>query len=255
MSFLPIPLSSGYITSVKQGDSVTIGQILAKKDILSEISIPLAKELGVPIKAVAKHLIKNPGETITSGDILAKKKNVFGATTAQVVTKISGKISRFERETGELFIHIDVNKADESDTIISPIEGTILVCNNEKIVIQTDKGVMLGSKGAGDQITAPLYCIEDKETVEPYYIQTEAIGAVIAGNYFPKEVLVKSASMGVKGIIGTKILDSDIYFLAEKKLALPIIEVINEDLKKILQWNGKNVFINGETKTIILLHA
>ncbi len=254
MSFLPLVLPQGFIPIIKQSDSVKIGQVLAQKTTSSEVSLALTKELGIKAKEVAKFLKKQPGEKITPGEIIAQKKNVFGRITAKVVSKTIGTITRFERDTGELFILIEQQENNTPETFISPIEGTILVCNNEKIVIQTEKNAVVGTKGFGPQVFASLYILEDVETVDPYHIQSDAIGGIVVGRFFPREVLVKSVSIGVKAVIASKVLDTDIYFLTEKKLQLPLIEVDPNNLGKIREWHGRNVFLDGETKTIILLH-
>lgn len=255
MSLLPILLADTYDLLVREGDRVTIGQVLAKRRPQKIVSIPLSSELGVHAKDIQKHLYKQPGNIVTPGEIIARKKGFLGSTAVQVVSKVDGKVITMNSSTGELLIEIHEKNNQHISEIISPLEGTIIVCNNEKIVIKTDKGVIAGTKGFGAQVTARLKVLDDIDTVDAYFIQADDIGKIIVGRYFPKEVLVKSASIGIGGIIGEKILDSDLYFLSEKKLLVPILEVSNQSIEQLQEWNGQNVYLDPEMKTVILLHT
>ncbi len=255
MSILPILISSEYILLVHEGDSVKIGQILAQRRPHPEIPIPIASELGIQSKDIEKYLSKKPGDSVSAGDILARKKGMFGGTASQVVTKASGIIKAVDHTTGEIILEVENIKNKETGDIVSPLEGTILVCNNEKIVIQTDKGGIPVVKGVGKEATAILKIVDDTDTVDPYFLQSDAIGKIVVGHYFPRDVLAKSVSIGVAGVIGDKILDSDVDFFNGKKIQMPIVEVNSEDIPKLSKWRDKKVYLQGETKTIILLHT
>lgn len=255
MPVLPILLASDFVSQVKQSDIVSVGQILAKKDTLQEATINLAEEFGISPKHVGKYLKKNPGDSILPGDIIAIQKGFLGSTKEKVVSTVNGIITRYDRESGTVYIHITGSEiGPQGDTIISPIDGKVSLCNNEKILIETEKDVVGGIKGQGNQETKEIMVLAEAEMVEMYHLTVDAVDKIVLGQYFPKDVLIKAVSMGVKGVIGTKFLDIDLIYLQGRKAVVPVIEVAADEYKRMARWHGKKAYIQGETKTIILLH-
>jgi hypothetical protein len=61
--------------------------------------------------------------------------------------------------------------------------------------------------------------------------------------------------MGVTGIIGTEIEDSDLEYISSRNMQVPLIEVDNDTIEKIIKWKGKKIYLNSLEKLLILLHA
>lgn len=255
MPFLPILLSDGFIPTVKQADHVIVGQVIAKKAVAQEAAINLATELGVPPRHVGKYLKKNPGDSMQPGDIIAIQKGFLGSTKEKVVSVANGVVTRYDRENGIVYIHVAGEESVSEQVLNSPIEGIVSLCNNDKILIETEKDVVQGSKGAGGQNTETVLLLAQSETVFSYHLDAGAIGKIVLGQYFPKDILIKAVSMGVKGVIGTKILDIDMVYLQGRNTTVPIIEVATDDYKKLTHCEGKKAFLSGKEKTIILLHS
>jgi hypothetical protein len=254
MPFLPILLSNNFVSAVKVGDIVTVGQVLAKKTKTWEVSINLSDELAVPPHTVIHYVKKNPGDTFDIGEVLALKKNLWGKIVAQITSKSKGIVSRFERDTGELFLIPFSEDFKENEVyLVSPIEGKVALCNNEKILIDTDKNFLEAKKGIGGQDSKEIFVLDSEDTVELFNLNSKTIGKIVIGHFFPKDTLIKSVSMGISAIIGTKIMDSDIAYLQKRQMSIPIVEVSIEDINKVKHWHGKNAFISGEGKTVILL--
>lgn len=247
-------LPDDFLPTIRQAEPVLAGQILATKSVPKEYSVNIAKQLNVSPHSISKYLKKNPGDVVMPGDVLAVKKKILGSKS-RVVCKIAGSLSRIDRSTGEIFLTPIDKESVEVETIISPIEGIIALCNNEKILIETTKDFIEGVKGIGEHIERELFFLHDYETVNSFHLQAEVIGKIVVGNYFPKEVLAKAASIGVSGVIGTKILDGDMTYLWERNLLLPIVEILPEDMVKLKKWNNKKTYMSGKAKTVILLHV
>lgn len=254
MPSLPIFLPEGFSPSVAVSKKVSVGDVIAKRPAQAEVAINIAAELELSPKKATKRLKKNPGDEVQAGDKLAEKKNFFGQTTASVISQAPGKVIRYEKGSGTMFLQISGSEDNTEESIISPIEGTVSLCNNEKIVIETNKDVLVGTKGIGSEGSASFFVLNHSEVVEIYHLTADAIEKIIFGTYFPRDVLVKAASMGVTALIGTRIEDADIAYLRGKNLTLPIVEIAETESKKVKQWNGKKVFVNGEGKFVILLH-
>jgi hypothetical protein len=261
MPILPLLLSDGFIPLVSESEKVKVGHPLAKRPRTEEIGIDLAKELGVPIHKVPVFLLKKPGDHIAAGDPIAGKKNLFGKISASIVSTADGVVTRFERDTGTVYVKpASASETVEEEILVSPIEGTISLCNNERILIDTDKNVILGARGIGQHKTDVVMQLPHAEAVAPYHLGADAIGKIVVGSFFSKEVLIKGLSMGVGGIIvggiiATGLADSDMLYLRERNSEIPIIEISEEDSKKVRQWHGKKAYVHGEGKTIILLQT
>lgn len=258
MTTLPIQLPDGFHPKITVGDSVNIGQIIAQKELKLEEIIDLSKELSLSAKAVAKTVKKNPGDHIAPGDIVALKKGFFGEK--KVLSSIAGTVIRFERNTGILAIKRDSPKLN-GDTIVSPLDGTISLCNNETIQIQTDKNVCLGEAGIGQAIEAKLIKadglsrtqnIKDNEII-PADLTPDLIGNVVIGGKFNREVLTKAVGMGIVGVVASEISITDLEYLKTKNLQLTAIVLSKEEMEKVEQWVGNLVYVDGKGKTIMLL--
>ena len=77
MTSLPIEIPEGFIPLVTEGDIVTAGQIIAKKEAPQDEIVNILQGLNIPRKHAKKVLKKSPGERINPGDIIAIKKNWY----------------------------------------------------------------------------------------------------------------------------------------------------------------------------------
>jgi hypothetical protein len=264
MTTLPILLSPGFVPLVKNNDFVKAGQIIAQKFFHKEYIINLNKEFSVPSEKARKYIRKKPGDSVQEGDMLAIKKNFLGLSEEKIISKVAGIFSRYERDTGNLIITVE-SETYFSD-IVSPVDGTVTMCDNNKIVISTDKDVFEGRKGAGGTISGEIFVLEDafltaeKESEESeislyYALDSRAVGKIIVGKNFPKDLLIKSIGMGVIGVVGTEIRDEDIEYLSKRKMAVPIIEIDSKIIGEVIQWKGKKIYLNSPEKIILFLHA
>lgn len=262
MVTLPIPLPSGYYPKIQVGNQVTTGEILAKREVAPEIVIRIPEVLKIPIKHSAMTLRKNPGDSVQKGTILASKKRTFGINEDVIVSQVDGIFLRYERDTGAIVITPDASaRADSevSEEIRSPIDGIVEVCDNDKILLRTDKDILLGKSGVGKDFTGIVHNIaqsqEDPEgKVQLHFLDSAVIGTIIVGGSFDRDVLLKAIGMGVGGVIAYSIRDEDLSHIADRNLSTPVITIEKESYLKLLSWNGKKAYIQGEQKTILLLH-
>jgi len=256
MTSLPIRIPSEYDLLVEKNDTVKAGQVLArKKHAPSEIIIEIAKRLKVSPKSVGKMLKKNPGDHVEIGDVLAKKDGLFGDVI--VVSNISGMFATFDRSDGNLIIRLleDKEGQHEVDEILCPLDGIVTLCHNEQIILETEKNVLLGENGTGQTYRGILKLSDakSKDAISAEKITIETIGCVFLGPAFTKEAYAKASAIGVGGIITLSLDDGDIEYLSEKRLTLPVIQVSEEVGKSISRWKNKEVFMDGQNKTILLL--
>lgn len=287
MTSLPISLPKNYKAIVKKGDVVKAGQIVAASDSPStsdtldetpsenEVSIDLSAALNASGDTVRKYLQRGPGDSILRGDIIAKKPTSMGLKREEIVATVSGTIVRYERDTGQLIVRTEgattsqksSTPANRSD-IISPLEGTVTVCNNDAIVVESEdakadsadlpaKGTgteLVGTQGRGSSATGKILVLSPLEgqlVVSGAQITKETIDTILLLPDIDKEAVAKASAIGVKGIIGTALSEDLFGYLQSRKIDLPIITVDPEVGKKILRTKN-DIVINGQAKTIIL---
>ena len=256
MVSLPITIPQGFEIHVAVGDAVKVGSILATQTAPTGSTIPLSVALQIPPRRVAKFLKVKPGDRIQSGDVLAEKKSLLSAQ--KVLSEIGGTVIGFERDNGQLIVKPEGATETATQNVISPIVGSVTVCNNDQIVIETDKDILLGSDGIGTSSEGQIIAVtvQNGETGGSILFALDAtiIDNILLVPESDRDVLLKAIGMGVKGVITGGVQESDMGYLMKRNIATPVILVDQEALKKLTTWKGKQIHMNGQGKTIVLLH-
>lgn len=274
MTSLPISLPKGYKSIVKKGETVKAGQTVATVDPDTapttsspdeaiqdtEIVIDLASAMNASGDAIRKFLTRGLGDSILKGDVIAKKPKSLGLKREEIIAEVSGTIVRYERDTGRLIIRTEGEQAKREtpssppQEIISPLEGTVTVCNNDAIVIESEGTDLVGTKGRGGTASGKVVVIQPpdgKSVVSGTQISKDAIGTILLLPDIDKEAVAKAAAIGIVGIIGTALSEDLFAYLQSRKIDLPVISVDPEIGKKIIR--AKNdIVIHGQERTIIL---
>ncbi|MEK7573441.1 MAG: hypothetical protein AAB531_03345 [Patescibacteria group bacterium] len=251
MTSLSIKLENGFSPKVKAGDKVAVGQLLAEKSIKgTDHEIHIAKLLDVPPQISSKFVIKRPGDRVGQGTIVAVKKGALGMGGKKAVSPIEGTVFKFENETGILTIRSSTESQIEN--LFSPVDGEVAVCDNEKITIKTQKGVIAASVVLGvGSFEAELYVVKGDE-VSSADLKSDLKGKVVVGKSLDREVIAKSLGLGAKGVIGGNINEEDIADLKARMTKTPIFVVSDEDIEKIIKSDGKKIYLETEKRTLIL---
>jgi hypothetical protein len=260
MTNLPVKLPPGYSPVVQEGQSVAIGQAIAQKIIKEQETINIAKAFSLPLSKATKTLKKFPGDQVKIGDILAVKKSFLGMDKEALVSKCEGVVLSYERGSGELVIR--TGEQAETKELFSPVAGTVTMCNNEKIVIATDKDVVAADGGWGETAEGEVFVLQssfasgDAElTIDSiaFQLDSRAIGKVVIAKKVNKDFLLKGIGIGAKSVIAIDIPEEDLSYVASKKFETPILSVNGESVSQLLSWEGRKVFVDGKAKAVILL--
>lgn len=254
MSLLPVQIPIGFTLLVKNGDAVVAGQVIARRNPISrDIRIPLAELLEVHPKNAARYLRKTPGDALRLGEIIAVKPSFI--TITEVVSGISGVMIGFDTQSGEVL----VEKSGEVEgvagaEIVSPLDGSVTDCQENRITLTTRDGGLVGLRGTGGNAQGELIFVESvsESPVEGAHITVAMIGNIILGSFFTKEALAKASGMGVSGIVTLKINDEDILMLEQKRMLLPILEVDDATWQALAKHVGKQVYLDSVAKTILV---
>lgn len=255
MTSLPIDLPEGFSPLIKEGDTVTIKQVLARKEAPKEETVNIIQSLRLSRARAVKALRKGPGEKIKPGDVIAVKKNFFGKVKTSIISSISGVILRYERDTGNLVVHLEADLS--SLEIISPVAGTVTLCNNKEIVVETrdaliSTGVGIGVRGEGELLILKESFRENNFDSALYYLDSSAVDKIVFVHTLTRELIIKGDSIGVVGFLGVTIANEEIAYLQQKDIKLPVLEVNDGLVSKLNEWENKEIMLDIRTKTIIL---
>ena len=250
MTLLPILLPEGYVLKVSANDKLTVGTVIAeKKSTGGEKIIHVTNPLNVPPKNILKTLKKNLGDGILKGDIVAEKKGNLGMGSKKIISEFSGTIIKIDEENGNLIIR-QAGEEESVETIISPVEGTVDFCNNEKIVIKTDKNAILALDGLGEEKTGELLYLESAQEEN---LSSVIEGKIILTKTIDRVAVFKAIGLDVGGIITEDLENMDFVDLTEKSITVPIMIVNEDDFKKLIKVNGKSIYLGGKDKSIAVL--
>jgi hypothetical protein len=252
MTLLPVLLPKGYKVSVAVGEKITAGKVLAKSSSGSKDEIVhLASDLGVSPRIAIKSLKKTLGARFEKGDVIAVKKGKLGIGKTQVISEFSGILVKIDEDSGDLFVRITTDEP-EGKPIISPVDGVVDFCDNEKIVLKAEKSAIVAIRTCGKSIRGELFIIEEKE-IEDGDIKKEVDGKIIAGEDFEKAAIFKAFAIGALGIITKDLGGQGVEDIFEKKLNRPVFLVSAEDFENLKKYNNKEVFLDTENKAIFVL--
>jgi hypothetical protein len=254
MTPLPIELPEGFVPLIKLGDSIIIGQIIAHKETPKDEIVNIIDALKVSRSRAKKLLKKGPGERIDPGDVVAVKKSFFGKEQAKITSQIAGTIIRYERDTGNLVVRADYETSELE--LISPVAGTVTLCNNREIVIETEgaylsNGVTLGNTGEGTLFVLKESFDEGSDNAL-YFLDSRTEGKIVLVKALTRDLIIKGESIGVTGFLGTTISNEDIDYLQQKQLPIPVIEITEELVTNLHSWENKKIMIEVRSKAIIL---
>ncbi|MBI5044538.1 MAG: hypothetical protein HZC02_01300 [Candidatus Levybacteria bacterium] len=269
MTSLPITIPDGYKILVKKGDSVKAGDTLAVGDdaviIPSEASIKkstdtfinIAQALHISPTSSHKTLLKAPGDMLRVGDVIAQQSKSFGLKKERVISHVNGTIIRFERDAGVLVVKGEGEVLAEDSkqspmAITSPLDGTIGVCNNNEIVLESESKNIVGSMGFGGVAQGKIVVIapEEGDEVKGSQITPALKGCILLLPSIDKEAVAKASVIGVGGILGTALTEDLFSYLSSRRINIPVI-AIDAALGKTLSKTEKTVAIHGAEKVVV----
>jgi len=249
MTSLPITFNNCNVV-VSVGDKVVTGQLLAEKKP-SQVGkiLPIAKFLCVEPRSTIKYLKKAMGDRIQKGELLAEKKGVMSGK--KLLSPFSGTVFKLEEDSGELYIITDEDGKKDGENIFSPVEGKVILCDNTKIVLETDKKAIACEKAVGEKNQGELIIIEG-EDIDYNKIPEKVSEKIILGKKFEKAAVYKAIAMGVVGIICQEIDNLDFEEYQEKQIKSPILQINSEDFIKLAKSSEKVIFLDPDKKLILL---
>lgn len=249
MTLLPILLPDESRVEVSVNDKLTAGQVIAKKGgVSTEEIIHVSQSLNIPLKKFKNCLKKNLGDSIEEGEIIAVKKGHLGIGGKKLISKFSGTVINIDEGKGDVYIKTGSGRKEEE--IISPVDGTVDFCDNEKIVVKTDGEVVLAQDGLGNEQTGELLYIEN---FDPNKLTGKISGRVILTKNMDKASLFKAIGLNAAGVITCGLEDTDFIDLEDKRIDASVLILAQDNFNKLEKYKNKKVFLGGKNKIIVIL--
>lgn len=254
MTLLPIRLPVGVSLLVKKGDAVTKDQILAQtpKDVAPPHEISLVNLLHVSARTAGKYLLKQPGEPVAVGDVLARKSGFMGFSHTEIKSHIEGVVDRYDRGAGVLVI----KKREEGDgnmyEIKAPIDGVIQSISDTELTLKTEKDVLTGIKGTGISVQADMLVLDEKDGGDGFYVlDIKAIDKIVFLAHVSKDTVMKARGIGAKGIVTKEITDADFSYVQEREGDFPLVQVEESVYANLVKAKNHSLFLSGKEKILI----
>lgn len=251
---------------VRQGQEVSPEDILGEAESVSGfIIVHLAQSLGVSHDDAPKLLQKKIGQKIFKGELLARKRGLFGEKV--LTSPTDGIIQSYNREQGQLMIKYPPKR----NPLVSGVYGIVDDVTGNDVLIKTLSNVILGVMGVGRERGGLLNVLGSSSILfgathipKMYPGHIMVVGALIYG-----ETLKQAASIRVGGIISgglnardfkamSSSLQTELASLADPGLAVVATEgfgalSIGEDIFSLLKkHHGQFALIDGQGSRILL---
>ncbi|MEM2942649.1 MAG: hypothetical protein QXT81_04430 [Candidatus Bathyarchaeia archaeon] len=207
---------------VKEGQRVSYNTVVAKASLPGKINVvnaAVALELGTSTGefeeervsiGLAKYMLKKEGDPVEKGEVLARRKGLFGLFLKECRSPVKGTLEYFSDVTGQ----IHVREPPVPLVINAYIPGIVTkVFPKEGVMIETTAAFIQGIFGVGGETHGELMVLakspDDPLTAEQ--VMPECAGKiVVGGSIVDSQALKKAIEFGVKGVVVGGIRDGDL---------------------------------------------
>ena len=186
---------------VQEGDRVTWDQIVARTHVPGDIEmIPLFYIIGVEPYELPKVMLKEEGETVQEGELLAVTKSFFGLFTSEYNSPVSGTIELISSTTGMVGVRLSPVPINIEAYLTGHVRQVI---PSQGVVIETYATFVQGIFGIGGERHGEILVIADNEEVlTPDHLSGDCQGKiVVGGSLVTYDVLQKAEEIGVHGLV------------------------------------------------------
>lgn len=235
--FIKVALPYQAKVLVKEGEKVEAGTVLAKVRREDFIEVDLPSLLRVSSKKVSHCLEVSLGQEVSCGQVLARKKRLFGKKT--VISPVAGKAESLSEERGILKLKV----LGGEEMILAPVSGYIDKIEREFLTLKFSAQVFVGKMAFGKDAWGELSLFGG----EFFSLSLETKGKVLLMDLLTPVLLAKMEALGAAGVVcqSGKV---DSY----RDLEMGVIVADEEEYKQISDLVGKKVQILVAEKKLIV---
>jgi len=260
-----LPLKGQVLVQV--GDSVNPDTVIARTELPGPVTtVRVAERLGVEPRELTKYLLKQVGEKVQAGEVLAERKSFFGLFTSRVTSPITGTIDFISEATG----NIGIRHLPTPVEVTAYLRGLVVEVLPEEGAIVATRGVFVqGIFGLSGERHGQIALLADSpdEVVPDTKVSDEHKGKVlIAGALAHWRLMEAVKQVGAVALVTGGVLDTDIKKLLGYDIGvaitghepLPFTLIVTEGFGEIAMakrtfellasQEGKEASVNGATQ-------
>jgi hypothetical protein len=204
-----LPLKGDVI--VKVGDKVSPDTVVAKTDLPGMVEpINVANLLGVPPEDVPLCMLKQVGEHVDQGELIAQSKSFFGLFKSDAKSKTDGSIESISHVTGQVLLRGHPIPVE----VKAYVDGEVVeIYENEGVAVRTEAMFVQGIFGIGGETHGKvrMAVTSAAEVLDEDHIKDEHKDCVvIGGSQVTASALKKAISVKARAIVVGGFDDQDL---------------------------------------------
>ena len=260
-----LPLKGQVLVQV--GDSVNPDTVVARTELPGPVTtVRVAERLGVEPRELPKYLLKQVGDKVQVGEIIAERKSFFGLFTSRVTSPITGTIDFISEATG----NIGIRHLPTPVEVTAYLRGLVVDVLPEEGAVVATRGVFVqGIFGLSGERHGQIALLADSpdEVVSHTKVSDEHKGKVlIAGALAHWRLMEAAKQVGAVALVTGGVLDTDIKKLLGYDIGvaitghepLPFTLIVTEGFGEIAMakrtfellasQEGREALVNGATQ-------
>jgi hypothetical protein len=204
-----LPLKGQVLVQV--GDSVNPDTVVARTELPGPVTtVRVAERLGVEPRELPKYLLKQVGDKVQAGEIIAERKSFFGLFTSRVTSPITGTIDFISEATG----NIGIRHLPTPVEVTAYLRGLVVDVLPEEGAVVATRGVFVqGIFGLSGERHGQIALLADSpdEVVSDTKVSDEHKGKVlIAGALAHWRLMEAAKQVAAVALVTGGVLDTDI---------------------------------------------
>ncbi|MCX7598352.1 MAG: hypothetical protein N2512_05730 [Armatimonadetes bacterium] len=196
---------------------VELGQAVRALEVVASTQLPgavtmvnVAAEMNVGPEEVPKWMVKQPGEVVTAGEMIAEARAFFGLMHSICRSPVDGVIEAVSPVTGQ----VAIRGAPTPVELTAYIDGTVTqVYPGEGVVVETPCAMVQGIFGFGGEAYGPLRIAVDSQhdVLDADAVDENCRGAVVVGGALVTLAAVRRAiEVGAAAVVVGGMEDTDV---------------------------------------------
>ena len=204
-----LPLSGTVL--VKEGERVTFDTIVAQAFTPGEPEIlNAAPKLNVQKPRLSEYMLKQVGDKIVEGEIIAQNIYFFGLMKKYLYAPFDGTVETISKYSGRVIVRGSPIPID----VKAYVPGTIIkVIPDQGVIVETTASFIQGIFGIGGESFGEIHMITEteNEVITGDMITSEHAGKIlVGGSIVTGDAMKKANELGVVGIVTGGISSKDL---------------------------------------------
>jgi hypothetical protein len=251
---------------VEKGAEVKAEDVVARTALPGNVhTVNVANMLSLPPEDVHTCMVKQEGDHVTEGDILAEAKSFFGLFKSSAKAPIEGTVESVSKVTGQ----VTLREAPIPVEVHAYIDGTVAeVMPGEGVVVENVGALLQGIFGIGGERVGVLHmAVSRGDEVADVTALGDLTGKIVVlGAHASHDTILKARDQGAVGVIAGGISDADLKRILGYDLGVAItgsedigitvvvtegfgeLAIAQKTFQLLGELDGKKVSINGATQ-------